>query len=555
MTTRDAASPFDTLTLEILWSRLISLVDEMASTLLRTSFSTVIGAANDFGCELLDHEGRGLAHATRSMPVFNQVLPNVTRHLVQKYGDSIYPGDIFITNDPWLCAGHQPDIAIVLPFFNDEGRRIGFAASIAHMADIGGSLDSNRTREHYEEGLFIPPTRLYEQGKPVEVVFDFVHTNVRVPDMIIGDIHAQVSAAHVGAQKVQALLDDYDLTSLEPLALAIHRRSEAAMRSAIQAIPDGVYTNALEYDELDGLIPLKVAIEVKGDELTVDFAGSAPQQPRGGINSTLSYTRGHTSYALKCALLPDVPSNDGCYKPMRIIAPERSVLNCAPPATVINRTKTGWYIAPLIYGALANALPGSVFASGGMMSGCKVYGIDAAGQSFNSWLFLAGGLGAGQHADGVSTTIFPSSASNVPVELFENAVPLLINEKELIPGSAGAGRQRGGLGQRASLSRLPGYEGDVIVSMLAHRQVVPPEGLLGGASGRATHIALNGRYLSRDECRDLTGALYLETPEQVLVIETAGGGGFGSPSERASELRAADLRAGLVTNGTEAIVS
>ncbi|MCA1553367.1 MAG: hydantoinase B/oxoprolinase family protein, partial [Chloroflexi bacterium] len=275
---------FDALTLEILWNRLISLVDEMAATLLRTSFSTVIGAANDFGCELLDANGRGLAHATRSMPVFNQILPQLTQRIIAKYGEAgIRAGDIFITNDPWICVGHYPDIAVILPFFRDD-KRIGFAASIAHMADIGGALDNNRVHEVFEEGLMIPLTRLYEQGKPVAVVYDFVRANVRVPDMVIGDIHAQVSCAQVGAQKTLALLDEYDMDGLEALAAEIHRRSEAAMRAAIRAVPDGTYTCELLCDELDGAYPLRVAITVTGDELLVDFAGTAPQQPRGGVN-------------------------------------------------------------------------------------------------------------------------------------------------------------------------------------------------------------------------------------------------------------------------------
>ncbi len=466
---------FDSLTLEILWSRLISLVDEMAVTMLRTSFSTVIGAANDFGCELLDSQGRGLAHATRSMPVFNQTLPHVTKHFIEKYGEAgIRPGDIYITNDPWLCAGHQPDIAVILPFFRN-GKRVGFAGSIGHMADIGGALDSNAVREVYEEGLFIPPTRLYADGKPIDAVLDFVRANVRVPDMVIGDIHAQVSAAQVGAAKALALLEEYNLDSLDGIADEIHARSEAAMRDAIRAVPDGTYSCALTFDELDGPLPLQVAIKVHGDEITVDYTGCAPQHPRGGINCTLTYTLAHSAYSLKCALLPDVPSNSGCYKPIHVIAPEGSVVNCKPPASVTNRTRTGWYLAPLIFGALSQVVPNQVMASGGLMTGYKVYGIAKDESTFNAWLFNAGGLGGNAHGDGASSTIFPSSASNVPTELFEVAVPVLVHEKELVPNSGGAGKHRGGLGQRVTISRLPSYDGSLFVMLLPHRQVVPPE--------------------------------------------------------------------------------
>ncbi len=539
---------FDALTLEILWSRLISLVDEMAATMLRTSFSTVIGAANDFGCELLDSRGRGLAHATRSMPVFNQTLPHVTQYFIDKYGEEgIRPGDIFITNDPWLCAGHQPDIAVILPF-SRNGRRIGFAGSIGHMADIGGALDSNAVHEVYEEGLFIPPTRLYSEGQIVDAVLDFVRANVRVPDMVIGDIHAQVSAAQVGAAKALALIEEYDLDGIDSLADEIHARSEAAMREAIRAVPDGTYTCALTFDELDGPLPLKVAITVRDDEIVVDYTGSAPQHPRGGINCTLTYTLAHTAYSLKCALLPEVPSNAGCYRPIRVIAPKGSVLNCQPPASVMNRTRTGWYLAPLVFGALAEVVPDKVMASGGLMTGYKVYGVAKDGTSFNAWLFNSGGLGGSAHGDGASSTIFPSSASNVPVELFEVAVPLLVQEKEFAPDSGGAGKHRGGLGQRVTISRLPGYEGSLFVMLWPHRQVVPPEGLQGGEPGQRTRVLLDGKLLTRAEITSSTGAIYLDDPEQIITIETAGGGGFGSPTDRSVELIERDRRDGVVTN-------
>ncbi len=538
---------FDPLTLEILWSRLISLVDEMAVTMLRTSFSTVIGAANDFGCELLDSRGHGLAHATRSMPVFNQTLPHVGQYFIDKYGeDRIRPGDIYITNDPWLCAGHQPDIAVILPFFRD-GKRVGFAGSIGHMADIGGALDSNAVHEVYEEGLLIPPTRLYIENKPVDAVLDFVRANVRVPDMVIGDIHAQVSAAQVGAAKALALLDEYNLDGLDGIADEIHARTEAAMRDAIRVVPDGTYRCALTFDELDGPLPLQVTVTVHGDEITVDYNGSAPQHPRGGINCTLTYTLAHSAYSLKCALLPDVPSNAGCYKPIHVIAPEGSVLNCKPPASVMNRTRTGWYIAPLIFGAMSQVIPDRVMASGGLMTGYKVYGVAKDDSSFNAWLFNSGGLGGNAHGDGVSTTIFPSSASNVPTELFEIAVPVLVHEKDFVPDSGGAGKYRGGLGQRVTISRLPGYEGSLFVMLWPHRQVVPPEGLVGGAAGKRTRILWNGKELSRAEITADTGVIHLDNPREIITIETAGAGGFGPPHERARELLERDLRDGLVS--------
>lgn len=536
------------LTLEILWRRMIALVDEMAATLLRTSFSTVIGAANDFGCELLDAHGNGLAHATRSMPVFNLLMPSVCKAVIRKYGDDIHEGDIFICNDPWLLVGHTPDIAIVLPFFK-HGVRVGFAASIAHMADIGGILDQNRARESYEEGLLIPLTRLYDRGREVSVVLDFIHHNVRNPEMVVGDVHAQMSACHVGAQKALALLDEYQMTGFSELAHEIHSRSELAIRAAVRALPDGEYAAETVFDELDGPLVAKVKLLVQGETLSVDFCGSAPQHPRGGINSTLSYTTAHSCYALKCALLPDVPSNEGCYAPFSVSAPLGSIFNCVRPASTMNRTKSGWYIAPLIMMALSKALPQQVFASGGLMGAIGVYGREADGRGFNASLFNAGGLGATYCNDGVSTTVFPSSASNVPVELYEVAAPVLISEKEMIVGSGGAGKYRGGLGQRATIKRLPGSTAHIIVAASPHRQNPAPEGLHGGQAGSPARVGLNGKWLTRLEATQLTGAYDLREGDE-LTVDTAGGGGYGNPAERDPAAVAIDLRDGLVITGS-----
>jgi N-methylhydantoinase B/oxoprolinase/acetone carboxylase alpha subunit len=523
---------------------MIALVDEMAATLLRTSFSTVIGAANDFGCELLDAQGNGLAHATRSMPVFNLLMPKVCKAIIQKYGDTICQGDIFICNDPWLLVGHTPDIAIVLPFFKN-GVRVGFAASIAHMADIGGILDQNRARESYEEGLLIPLTRLYDKSHEVTVVLDFIYHNVRNPEMVIGDVHAQVSAAHVGAQKALSLLDEYHLSGFSTLAHDIHTRSEIAIRAAIRALPDGDYGAEMCFDELDGPLTAKVLVRVRGDALSVDFAGSAPQHPHGGINSTLSYTTAHTCYALKCALLPDVPSNEGCYAPFQVSAPAGSIFNCTRPASTMNRTKSGWYIAPLIMQALCQALPNQVFAAGGLMGAIGVYGYEPNGRRFNASMFNAGGLGATAYNDGLHTTVFPSSASNVPVELFEIAVPVLITEKELIAGSGGAGKFRGGLGQRTSIRRLPGSLAHIIASASPHRQSPAPEGLHGALAGLPAQVRLNGKWLSRLEATQLTGAYELREGDE-LTVDTAGGGGFGDPAERAFTAIQKDIQDGVV---------
>ena len=539
---------FDPLTLEILWQRLITAVDEMASILVRTSFSTVVGAANDFGCEIMDADGRSLAHATRSMPVFNRTLPNVARAVLEKYGrDSLQPGDVFIANDPWLNAGHHPDVAIVTPFFR-QGDLMGFAASIAHLADLGGTLDSNHAREAYEEGLLIPMAHLFDQGRLNEVIIDFIAGNVRVPEMVIGDIHAQVSANQAGGEKIVALMAEYRLEDLQPLASEIQARSEAAMRRAVGAVPDGDYVSQVRFDEFDGELHLDCRVSIRGDELLVDFSGSSPQQPQGGINCTFSYCRAHTSYGLKCILLPEVPSNSGCYQPIRIMAPAGSILNAHFPASVRMRTKTGWYIHHALFAALADILPDQVMGAPGVIGGLTIFASKKnTGKTHHSWFFNGGGMGAGSRVDGNSTCIYPSSASNVPVELFEVAVPVLVGQKEFLPDSGGAGQQRGGLGLRMSFRVLHGFEGAVTASLWLHGQNIPPFGLRGGGAANAAEVYFNERALDREAVKNLTGALLLDDPELLVSFDTAGGGGFGPPEARDPERVREDVRDGLVS--------
>lgn len=541
---------FDPLTLEILWNRLIATADEMAAILVRTSFSTVVGAANDFGCEIMDADGRSLGHATRSMPVFNRTMPNVTREIIKKYGrDNMQPGDVFITNDPWMAAGHGYDIAVVTPFFRKapgEHRVVGFTGSIANVSDIGGVLNDNLAREAYEEGLFIPLAHFFKEGVLNELIVDFVRWNVRVPDMVIGDLYAEAAANEVGAQKVLALLDEYGLEDLQALGTEIQSRTDAAMRKAIAAIPPGEYVGEAEFDEIN-LLKIKATVTFDGETVTVDYAGSSPQQPMGGINCTYSYTQGQTSYCLKYLLIPDVPENEGCYGPVRIVAPEGSVMNCTFPASVRTRTRSGWYAHSAINAALADVLPERVMAPNGLMGGISAYGRDPRGRQYYAHFFDGGGMGAGQRADGSPSLIFPSSASNVPIEMFEVAAPILMHEKEYLADSGGAGKHRGGLGQRASFSRLPGWPEPVIVNFWAHRMRVPPFGLAGGGDALASTVAIDGKELTREEFLTKTEGLALDDDSTICTSDIAGGGGFGSPLERPTEQVLADVMDGYVS--------
>lgn len=517
----------DPIGLEIMWSRLIAIADEMWTTVLRTAVSPVIGAAQDYGCELLDVAGNGLAHSTRSMPVFNLVMPEVTRALLRaRPVQTMRPGDVYATNDPWLCAGHLDDIAVITPVFRGD-RVVGFTNTVAHTSSIGGTLDGLSARDRYEEGLFIPIAKLYDRGEPNDLLFDVIANNVRQPEMVLTDIAAQVAANEVGARRLLAFLDEYGLDNLADLAAILQSRAEGAMRRAIAATPDGIYRNEVTVEAPQGDLTLRGEVRIAGETIAVDYAGSAPQQPAGGINCTFTYTRAHTVYPLKCLLTPNVPNNEGCFRPIAVAAPEGSILNCGRLAAVNARTQTGWHIHTLLFGALAPALPDRVQAGNGLMHAFRAAGTEADGTPFGVHYFSGGGRGAGGGRDGLGYNCFPSSAGNVPVEVFESRAPILIEERTVMDGTGGAGAYRGTDGFRVRMRRLPGSGADVRFYVHPDRLRHPAPGLFGGGPGNRTRLALNGRELTDGPGRLASGEVVLTTDGDVFTSEAAGGAGIG----------------------------
>ncbi|MDR7507411.1 MAG: hydantoinase B/oxoprolinase family protein [Armatimonadota bacterium] len=535
---------FDPVALEIMWSRLINITEECWVTIWRTAFSTIIGEAQDFGCELLDEHAHSIAHSPRSMPVFNLTLPQAVRALYEAFPpEELEDGDVLVTNDPWVCAGHLFDIAVVTPVFR-RGRLVGLVGSIGHCSDIGGTKDSGRAREVYEEGLQIPPMKLYRAGRLNADLAQVIRRNVRHPQMVFGDIQAQVSANHVGARRLLQFMDEYELDSLEPLAREVQARAEAAMREAIARIPDGTYTSEVTFQVAGRRLRLGCEIVVAGDELTVTW-DAPPELPYGGVNCTATYTAAHTTYALKSILTPEIPSNAGCFRPLRVRAPEGSVLACRYPASVNQRTMVGWFCGPAVFRALAPVLPDRVQAFTGLPGFCAAYGRDARGRVFNDHIMFGGGQGAGRHADGVSALLYPTSAANVPVEMFEQRTPLLVERKEFIPDSGGPGEHRGGLGQRVVLRKLYDDGLPVLCQVLPHGLGSPQEGLLGGRAGGPAAYRIRGRVLARTE--GLTQLVELRSPTDVVVLDAAGGSGFGDPRRRPPDLLERDLREGYIT--------
>lgn len=528
-----ASSPtLDPITVEVLWTRLISAIDEAALTLHRTSFSTVVRESHDYSCMVLAPDGQSVAQATRSIPSFIGTLPLSVRAFLEKYpADTLRPGDVVISNDPWIGTGHLPDLTIAAPIFMGE-TLIGFAGAIAHMADIGGRRRAPDNRDIYEEGLQIPILKLYEEGRPNETLFEIIRRNVRVPDEVGGDIHAMVGACRRMGVGVAGLLAEYGLPDLWGLANRIIGLTETAMRRAIRDIPDGVYAAVTQIDSFDSKAPLEMRcrMQVDGDALAVDFAGSSPQN-RSPLNSVLAYTSAYSTYALKCVLSPDIPNNEGSFRPISITAPEGCFLNPRYPAAVEARATVGHYCTSAIFNVLAKALPDRTPAE----SGIPLHGFAMSGwmgdRPFSTIVFFNGGLGARPDKDGVSTLSFPTNVSNTPVEVLERAAPVRIREKSFLAGSGGDGKFRGGLGQRVAMEIV----GDrpVTLAILSQRLKHPPVGRNGGENGRLERILVNDVAVEG-------GTPFQLRQGDIIVLELTGGGGFGLSSERDPASRAAD---------------
>ncbi len=538
----------DPIGLEIMWSRLVTVVEEMWSTVCRTAFSLVISEAQDFACELLDAQGEPLAHSPRAMPVFNLTMPRAVKAMIAAYPtETLRPGDVLVTNDPWLCAGHLYDICVVTPVFH-EGRLIALMGTVGHVSDIGGARDAMRAREIYDEGFQMPPMKLIDRGEPNETLWRLLRENVRNPDQVLGDVQSFIAANALGAERLAAFVREYGMHDLRALATVVQGRAERAMRDAIRAIPDGTYRAVTRNNPMGTPLSYPLALTVKGDEIHLDFAGAPPQQPLGAINCTLNYTEAHATYPLKCMLTPNVRGNAGCYRPFTVSAPEGSILNAKRPAAVNMRTRSGWYLSPSIFRALSEAAPGRVQAFTGLPIAVNIYGLGADGQPYSDILFTGGGQGAGAAGDGKSGLLWPTSASNTSIELLESRVPVLVTEKEYTPDSGGPGRFRGGLGQRVQLRKLREDGLTTLMAIFPESIGVETPGLFGGHPGGASSGVV--RDLEGRLVRDLgVGELLaLNRADQVLDIHVPGGAGYGDPAERARGRLDDDIAAGLVTS-------
>ena len=536
---------FDPVTLEILWRRLISIVDEADTTVSRTAFSSLLRDAHDYTCMFTDRKGRELAQGTFATPGQSGAMALGIKALVNKIPRETYkPGDVFITNDPWALAGHLNDVCVMSPIFYKD-RIVAFTACVFHHSDIGGRVSSDN-HDVFEDGLFIPLVKLEDGGVLNQGVVDMIRWNVRTPDEVIGDIRSQIAANHVCAEKICQMLEEYDLPDLDDLADEIIGRTERSMREAIGKVPDGVYRAEGIVEQMEGKedVLIKIAVEVKGDGITVDLDGSSPQVDWGG-NVVFNFTYAYVHMAMKSMFDPDIPNNDGCAVPITMQAPEGSVVNCRFPAAVAARMQIGHFITEIIYRAMAEALPDRVIAaSGGTPATMNVfYGRSNDNTPWHCVIIRGGGMGASSRNDGYYDYIFPANGANTPVEIFESDTPLIVEKRELLPDSGGAGRMKGGLG-RTVVFRIPDDEyapkPPVNLGIQSGRFRYPPEGLFQGKTGAKARFLVNGKDGNPYGLTRLN-------PGDVVVMEAAGGGGYGDPLERDPGLVEKDVLNGYVT--------
>jgi N-methylhydantoinase B len=536
---------FDPITLEILWQRLISIVDEADAAVARTAFSSLIRDAHDYSCCLFDIRGRELAQATFTTPGQLGGMTQGVKKICRMFPAETYKeGDVLITNDPWLLSGHLPDLIVVTPVFR-RGTLVAFAACVFHHRDIGGRLGIEN-REVYEEGLFLPLCKLYDAGEVNEAILDIIRANVRLPENTVGDIRSQVAANHVLSVKLLEMMEETGLQTLNDLADEIFSVSEKAMREGMLEIPGGTYSHEAHIEQPGGAeyLTIRVKVKVSGSDVVVDFDGTSPQVPRG-INCVLNFTYAYVFFAIKAAFCPEVPNNDGCTIPVEVRAPEGSILNCTFPVAVTGRTSIGHLLTEVIFRAIDEAVPEKVLAEAGSSPAWwkVITGNRKDGKKFAETFLISGGMGASCFYDGKSCAPFPQNCSNVPVEIVEYETPLLLTKKEFIMDSGGPGKFRGGLGQEVAF-RVPeedfGPMSPVVTTLIAGRFRYPAQGILGGKAGAKGAFLLNG------EPQDWGGQVFSE-PGDLMHFYHPGGGGYGDPFLRSVDRVVGDVKNGYVS--------
>jgi N-methylhydantoinase B len=549
MRTSDHVSALGQIQRQVMWNRLIAVVEEQAQIMIRTAFSTTVREAGDLSAGIFDLKGRMMAQAVTGTPGHVNSMAESVGHFLRKFPAGVMrPGDHYITNDPWLGTGHLHDLTVVTPAFL-EGRIVGLFANTAHVIDIGGLGMGPEGRSVFEEGLYIPIVKCFDGGRPNETFFDFIRAGSRLPVELEGDIYSLCACNDAGARRLVEMMEEFGMDSLDPLAAFIFDLSLSATVAEIGRLPKGTYSAEIYSDGYDDPVRLAAAMTILDDAIEVDFAGTSGLSNRG-INVPPAYCRAYSCFGIKCVVAPEVPNNWASLKPFRMSIPEGCILNAPRPYPVSVRHVIGHLLPDLMMGCLHGAVPDRVTAEGAsalwnppLRGGGSVSGQGSGNRpviaDFEISTCTSGGTGARRNVDGLDATAFPSGVRTMPVEATENVAPVIFWRKELRPDSGGAGRTRGGTGQIMEV----GTKGDLefAVNATFDRVGHPPKGRDGGAEGAPGAVRLKSGTKLR------TKGFQIIPDGDRLILELPGGGGMGDPAARDPDLVARDVRDGLVS--------
>ena len=536
------------LPLEIIWPRLIAVADEMATTLFRTAFSHDVIEVHDMSTGLYDDRGNLIAQTYLGATGHVGVMPVIGKNLAQRFPrETISPGDVFISNDPWVCNGQTADVFIIMPAFHED-LLIGFSINSVHHVDIGGRKGSGLAEEVYEEGLIIPLMRLHEAGRPNEVLLSLIERNVRFSDKVMGDLRAQMAAGWVGAEGLARITADHRLPDLREVADVVIAQTERSIRAGIAALPDGTFTKSLPFEIGGSGEPGKIqlTLRIDGERLAADFTGTSPQVRRP-VNSPINYTRAYVAVPIKMICDPLLPNNEGTYRPISLSAPEGCLVNPSYPAACFWRLASGMLVSELVFRILMDIAPERTPADSGSMPTWQFYvnGYRRNGEAWALHQHAFGGMGGRPGADGLGAVSFPYNVRNVSVEWSESETPVLFERRELIADSGGAGEWRGGLGEELAFRIEPTAHIDpdrpIVLSGSAGRMRFPPEGAIGGRNGSLGWIAINDCPIEPTSAPEVSFR-----PGDLVRLKVPGGGGHGDPARRRRERLAADLHNGCV---------
>ncbi|MCY4493103.1 MAG: hydantoinase B/oxoprolinase family protein [Acidimicrobiaceae bacterium] len=513
---------------QVMWNRLISVVEEQALTLVRTAFSTSVREAGDLSAGVFDAKGRMIAQAVTGTPGHVNTMAAALGHFINDIGpERIFEGDVYITNDPWKGTGHLHDITVATPVFYNSVH-VGFFASTAHVVDIGGRGYGPEAREVYEEGIRIPILKWVERGKLNRDLVTVVAQNVRESDQVVGDIFGLAACNESGRRRLCAMFDEFGLSDLDDLAEFVFDRTRKATIAALKSVPEGVYTNEMTVDGYDHTLTLCVTVTVAADGMHADFAGTSPLS-KFGVNVPLTYAQAYFTYGMLVALAPELPNNFASLAPFTVSAPPGVILNAQHPDPVAVRHVIGHFVTDLCLGAVASALPDRIPAEGSgalwnFQASARAADADDPKPPVELLMFNSGGSGARPGLDGLTATAFPSGVRTMSVEATEQVGPIIIWRKEIRNDSGGAGRQRGGLGQVIEVGPTDGYLFEF--SAMFDRVANPARGRQGGSDGAAGAVYLDDGSAFPTKGKQTVPA------DRRLILELPGGGGFGAPAER-----------------------